>query len=133
MKTLELALLMQRIGAAIEKLNPKDVQLLLANKASVNIVVTPIATSVESAAKKSVIDHVDIEAIASKLGRSVSREQGTEVLRSLNRAQLQALAKHISVSVDSGATKDKLIEKVVERCVGLRLRQDAFAQAMNTG
>lgn len=131
MSGFELAILMQHLGAAIEKLNPMDIQLLLANKATFDIVVTPASGG--RPAKPSAMGLHDVEMWIERLDASLSRELGVALLRDLNKAQLQAIAKHISVSVDGSASKDRIVEKIVERRVGLRLRQDAFAQAMHTG
>ena len=133
MKGCELSMLMQQLGAAIEKLNPRDVQLLLASKGAIDIVVTPLHDGQPNGSNKTIaIMESDLLALVDSLDTSVSRDQGATLLKELSKAQLQALAKHISVSVDSGANKDRLVEKIVERRVGLRLRQDAFAQAMHT-
>lgn len=132
MSAYELSILMQHLGQAIEKLNSQDFQLLLANKATVNIVVTPSTEKMCHAIPKSeVIGQSELTTLIQQLDDSSSRDQGALLLKSLTKAQLQSLAKYISVSVDSGASKDRIVEKIVERRVGLRLRQDAFAQVMN--
>lgn len=132
MKTSELAFLMQSLGEALKKLSPHDIQLVLSNKASVGIVVTPSADLVQRNSSKSVSQTpISIDFYMDKLDQSNSREDGMLILKDLNKSQLQILAKHISVSVDSGTSKERIIEKIVERRVGLRLRQNAFAQAMS--
>jgi len=133
MSGFELAILMQHLGAAIEKVNPIDIQLLLANKATFDIVVTPASGGRSAGSHKpTAMDLHDVEMWIERLDASLSRELGVALLRDLSKAQLQAIAKHISVSIDSSASKDRIVEKIVERRVGLRLRQDAFAQAMHT-
>ena len=130
MSNFELANLMQHLGAAMQKLSANDVALLLANKASVDILVTP-TSKVNQVSKLGAIDTLDISQITSQLDAASSREEGAIKLKTLSKTELQSLAKHFSVSVDSSANKDKLIEKIVERKVGLRLRQNAFSQVMS--
>lgn len=130
MSNFELANLMQHLSAAIQKLSANDVALLLANKASVDILVTP-TPKVNHVSKLGVADTLNISQITSKLDAALSREDGANELKTLSKTELQLLAKHFSVSVDSSANKEKLIEKIVERKVGLRLRQNAFSQVMS--
>lgn len=130
MSNFELANLMQHLSAAIQKLSANDVALLLANKASVDILVTP-KSKVNQVSKLGATDALDISQITSQLDAASSREEGAIELKTLSKTELQSLAKHFSVSVDGSANKDKLIEKIVERKVGLRLRQDAFSQVMS--
>lgn len=128
----ELALLMQRLGAAVDELDPRDVKLVLNNKAFMSIVVTPVAKESQGvSSRQDAVHQGEAEHIAARLEASLSREQGAALLKALNKPQLLGLAKYISVSIDTSATKERLIEKIVERKVGLRLRQDAFAQAMH--
>lgn len=130
MSNFELANLMQHLSAAIQKLSANDVALLLANKASVDILVTP-KSKVNQVSKLGATDALDISQITSQLDAASSREEGAIELKTLSKTELQSLAKHFSVSVDGSANKDKLIEKIVERKVGLRLRQNAFSQVMS--
>lgn len=132
----ELAFLFQQFGLAIQKLRPDDLALLLDNKASFDILVIPSPIEKINSYSKSKTDIVatsfDCAKIAQKLNDSPTREMGILALKELNRIQLNILAKYFSISVDSSSNKDKLIEKIVERKIGLRLRQDAFSQVMNT-
>lgn len=131
MNASEIALLLQRFGVALEKLNPTEIKLLLTDMASMEIVVSPSPDNKQISTAKAVTVDIDVTAIANELGSSVSREDGVMLLENLTKQQLLAVAKHISLAVDSSLTKARLIEKIVERRVGLRLRQDAFAQAMH--
>lgn len=130
MSNFELATLMQHLSVAIQKLSDNDVALLLANKASVDILVTP-TIKVNHVSKLGDTDTLDFARITNLLDAALSREQGAFELKTLNKTELQMLAKHFSVAVDSSANKEKLIEKIVERKVGLRLRQNAFSQVMS--
>lgn len=127
----EIAFLVQRFGLALEKLHPTEVKLLLADRASMEIVVTPDQCKKQISTAKGTTVELDITAVAVELEKSASREDGVTLLENLTKQELLAVAKHISLSVDSGLNKARLIEKIVERRVGLRLRQDAFAQAMH--
>lgn len=130
MSNFELANLMQHLSAAMQKLSANDVALLLANKASVDILVTP-TPKVNQVSKLVVADRLNISQITHKLDVALSREEGASELKTLSKTELQLLAKHFSVSVDSSANKEKLVEKIVERKIGLRLRQNAFSQVMS--
>lgn len=130
MSNFELANLMQHLSAAIQKLSANDVALLLANKASVDILVTPTSKA-HPVSKLGTTDTLNIGQITQQLDAASSREAGATELKTLSKTELQLLAKHFSVSVDSSANKEKLIEKIVERKVGLRLRQNAFSQVMS--
>lgn len=130
MSHFELANLMQHLSAAMQKLSANDVALLLANKASVDILVTP-TPKVNQVSKLVVADRLNISQITHKLDVALSREEGASELKTLSKTELQLLAKHFSVSVDSSANKEKLVEKIVERKIGLRLRQNAFSQVMS--
>lgn len=130
MSNLELANLMQHLSAAMQKLSANDVALLLANKASVDILVTPTSKT-NHVTKLGTVATLNVPQITTQLDAATSREEGAIELKTLSRTELQSLAKHFCVSVDSSANKDKLIEKIVERKVGLRLRQNAFSQVMS--
>ena len=131
MSASEIALLLQRFGVALEKLNPTEIKLLLTDMASMEIVVSPSPDNKQISTAKAAAVDIDVTAIANELESSVSREDGVMLLENLTKQQLLAVAKHISLAVDSSLSKARLIEKIVERRVGLRLRQDAFAQAMH--
>ncbi|MGB4118492.1 MAG: hypothetical protein WBK51_18275 [Polaromonas sp.] len=130
MSNFELANLMQHLSAAMQKLSANEVALLLANKASVDILVTPTSKG-HPVSKSGTTDTLNISQITNQLDAALSREEGATELKTLSKTELQLLAKHFSVSVDSSANKEKLIEKIVERKVGLRLRQNAFSQVMS--
>lgn len=53
-----------------------------------------------------------------------TREQGLQIVAGLSLKQLQDFAKFIHLA---SANKQQLQTRIVERVVGLRLRQDAFA------
>lgn len=131
MSASELSLLMQQLIPAIEQLGAKEIKLLLANKATLNLTVTPIDLTQKTPIQMLSIGSSEVDEVAAQLEVATSRSQGTEILKTLNKTHLQALAKKFSISADSGITKDRLVEKIVERRVGLRLRQDAFATAMH--
>jgi hypothetical protein len=131
MSNFELANLMQHLSVAIQKLSVDDVALLLANKASVDILVIP-SSRVNHASKLGMAVTPNLSQITNQLDAASSREEGATVLKMLSKVELQSLAKHFSVSIDSSANKEKIIEKIVERKVGLRLRQNAFSQVMSS-
>ncbi len=131
MSNFELANLMQHLSSAIQKLSADDVALLLANKATVAIAVTPL-TKAGHDAKPATATSQNVSQIAADLDKASSREEGAALLKTLSKAELQSLAKHFSVSVDSSANKERFVEKIVERKVGLRLRQNAFSQVMSS-
>ena len=123
MTTREIAALMRKLSIALEKLPSDQIERLLADEMQLNISLTPVKTL-------KVKDSAGFDP-ASYLGRlsAVSdRPEGALVLQGLTRSDLQLLAKRINLSVDSSMVKERLIDRIVERVVGLRLRQDAFAQ-----
>jgi hypothetical protein len=130
MSNSELSILMQRLSKAIEKLSSKDIQLILSDSAEVDISVKPVQVTAKPEETISNGVSIDFSAISAQLDRMESRASGSQFLKNLTKLQLQELAKRFSVSVDSGASKERIVEKIVERKIGLRLRQNAFSQVM---
>ena len=115
--------LLQKIVVAIHDLSESQIEKILNDQACLRIsVVTNRTKSVVGPAA----EHV--EECLQKLRQAGSREVGTEVLSGINKKLLEAVAKKLDLSIDSSITKDRLIDRIVERAVGLRLRQDAFAR-----
>ena len=123
MTTREIAALMRKLSIALEKLPPDQIERLLADEVQLNISLTPIKT-------QKVKDGADFDPslYLSRLSDVSDRPRGAEVLQGLTKSDLQLLAKRINLSVDTSLVKERLIDRIVERVVGLRLRQDAFAQ-----
>lgn len=127
MNTSHLSVIMQRLGKAIERLPVDQIELLMQDKANIKILVTPRSIDSKNA---EVFSELELSDLNSNLADAVSREDGVRFLSGLTKVQLIVFAKHCSVSVDNSIGKEKVIEKIVERKVGLRLRQGAFTDAM---
>jgi hypothetical protein len=115
--------LVEKFAQALAGLSPEQLDSLLQDRARLKIAL--VANRATSSAPRA---EVDLDGCAAKLRLLTDRAAGCELLASLNKPTLRALAKKFDLSVDSSATKDKLIDRIVERVIGLKLRQDAFAQ-----
>jgi hypothetical protein len=69
-----------------------------------------------------------IERVAESLQFVSSRESGFEILQrsELNRADLQSLAKRLDLPVLREDSVHRLMEKIVESCIGVRLNSEAI-------
>ena len=123
MTTTEIAKLMQKLSMALEKLPPDQIERLLADEVQLSISLVTV-----KAQREKVSCSFEPSVYVALLADASDRVQGATVLRDLTKDSLQTLAKHINLSLDSSVTKDRLVDRIVERAVGLRLRQDAFAQ-----
>ena len=122
MTATEIAILMRKFSAAIEVLPEEQIQKMLADDVFLGITCTQIRSPIISNPP------VDVSSYVALLDAANDRVSGINIVKDLNKTSLLTLAKTIHLSVDGSMTKDRLIEKIVERSVGLRLLQDAFAQ-----
>ena len=76
----------------------------------------------------SIISEVNVDSYIEELKKFPDRPSAEIFLSTLKKNELQSLAKKYDLSVDGSIAKDKLVLKLVERAVGLKLRQEAFSQ-----
>lgn len=123
MTVVDLPILMRKLSIALEELSPQQINGILSNDVRVKIKLVPTREKkIEEA------EPADLEKYLAELREMKDRMSGTEMLEGLKKSVLQSLAKKLQLSIDSSLSKEKLTARIVERAIGLRLRQDAFAQ-----
>lgn len=123
MTVVDLPILMRKLSIALEELSPQQINGILSNDVRVKIELVPTREKkIEEA------EPADLEKYLAELREMKDRMSGTEMLEGLKKSVLQSLAKKLQLSIDSSLSKEKLTARIVERAIGLRLRQDAFAQ-----
>lgn len=120
MNLIDSPVLMRKLSLAFEELSEKQIDAILSEKLNIKITLVKIHSTSRP--------EVPVDEYLEKLNAMSDRQSGEVFLSVLNKSELQALAKKLDLSVDSSIAKDKLVNKVVERAIGLRLRQEAFAQ-----
>ncbi len=117
------SIVVSKLANLIEEFNEQQLEQFLKNDAEIKIVIKPFKVQKEQ------VDYSDTaEHYLEQLRTVNERSQGSEMLSPLTKPLLHCLAKQLNLSVDTSTPKNKLIERIVERSIGLRLRQEAFAQ-----
>jgi hypothetical protein len=114
-----------QLSAGLLQLIDDEVDRLLSNRASLNIQVNR-KQAVNGVPSKTT-EWLELDSYAQRFQSAQSREEGTALLKILTKPYLERLARHYSVPLDSSLTKARLIERMVEMTIGLKLRQAAFA------
>ena len=124
MKSSDLSKLLNMLQKSVASLDDSQVRALLQGDADLHIevVLHPPKGKSQSALGES----TSAEEIAAKLRDCDSREKGFALLEPLTKADLNALARHYDIHADRSVKKDNLVEKIVERIIGSRLRRGAI-------
>ena len=126
------AALMQQLSMAAMQLSEKDVERVLANRASLSIVIKPkrVDSTIRNEFHASHAES-DFLPVLQHLETLSARNDGYVLLKDFKRLELEKLARQVYIAVDSSMNKEKLIERIIEKKIGLRLRQNAFAEIMS--
>jgi hypothetical protein len=128
----KVAALMQHLSATVAQLDETQADQVLSNEASLSIVIKPIRGESKAQIKRQQMNaRLSLASIVDQLNILSTREDGCALLEGLTRFDLQELAKFVCIAVDGSMNKEKLVERIVERKIGLRLRQNAFAEVMS--
>jgi hypothetical protein len=123
MNAIALPLLMRKLSFALDELSSDQINRILKDELRFKIELVTDITKKETPHLE-----INVDAYVDKLNEMNDRQSGIKFLGNSTKAVLQVLAKRYQLSVDSSISKEKMVDRIVERAIGLRLRQEAFAQ-----
>ena len=123
MNSLNFSMLLYKLSLSLEDFSPEQFNDVMTGKLKLKVSLVPNREN-----HSSIISEVNVDSYIEELKKFPDRPSAEIFLSTLKKNELQALAKKYDLSVDGSIAKDKLVLKLVERAVGLKLRQEAFSQ-----
>jgi hypothetical protein len=123
MNSLNFSMLLNKLSLSLEEFSPEQFNDVMTGKLKLKVSLVPNREN-----HSSIISEVNVDSYIEELKKFPDRPSAEIFLSTLKKNELQALAKKYDLSVDGSIAKDKLVLKLVERAVGLKLRQEAFSQ-----
>lgn len=123
MNSLNFSMILNKLSLSLEGFSPAQFDDVLAGKLKFKVSLVPNRVN-----QLSINSEIDVVLYIEELKKFPDRSSAEIFLLKLKKNELHALAKKYDLSVDGSIAKDKLVGKLVERAVGLKLRQEAFSQ-----